>query len=208
MSTETVSSGNDNKTSGSVGKQETLNANNQKDDLIPYSTYQKALNEKRNALAKAGEVREELDRLKQNELLADGKKDDVIDALRKQLAEVKEEYGSKTKAYATTTVKGQIKDALLRKGCVSPDKALRLMEADDLNSIQLDDNFLVNHEDLTRVIDKFQKENEDLPLFNRVSGVNDLTPTNQVEYKEKPKDFSEMSKEELLEEAKSLGGLF
>lgn len=182
--------------------------NEETKNVVSYETHARLLGQRKKDAEKTRALEAELEDLKINEASREGKKDDVIEALRKQLAEVREDYDLKTKAYATTTVKGQIKSALLKKGCVSPDKALRLMERDDLNSIQLDDDFSVNLEDLDRVIDKFQKENEDLPLFNKVSGVSDLTPTNQVEYKEKQKEFSEMSKEELLNEAKNLGGLF
>ena len=177
-------------------------------NVVSYETHARLLGQRKKDAEKTKALETELEDFRINKASSEGKKDDVIEALRKQLAEVRDDYDLKTKAYAKTTVKGQIKSALLKKGCISPDKALRLMEREDLNSIELDENFAVNGEDLTRVIDKFQKENEDLPLFNKVSGVSDLTPTNNVEYKEKPKAFSEMSKEELLNEAKNLGGLF
>lgn len=188
-------------TSGSTEQTET------KEDVVSYATHRKLLSERKKDVEKLRRYESELEQFRQDKLSDEGKKDEVIDALRKQVSELGDKYQLSTNRFAKTTVSEQIKSALKAQGCINPDKAMRLMEVDDLNSIEVDDSYNVNSEDLSRVIDKFQKENEDLPLFNKVSGVKDLTPTNRVEYKEE-KSFNNMTSDELVNEAKKMGSLF
>jgi len=152
------------------------NVENPSKDSVAYDTYRKVLSEKKKVQEQLAELAKERDAANQNKLQAEGKKDEVIEALRKQMAEKDKTLETKTNAYAWNVVSAQIKSELAREGCVNPDKALRLIDKEELAGIEVSDDYLVNIEDLKRVVDKVRTENADIRLFNKSASVKDLNP--------------------------------
>ena len=86
------------------------------------------LNEKRALAEKVAQFESERRELELQKKEAEGKKDEVIAALREENNKLKDSNSKKDAAYNWKTVSSQIKDAARDKGCTSPDKLLKLLE--------------------------------------------------------------------------------
>lgn len=155
------------------------------------------LAEKKSMATKIAEYESQMQTINDAKLEAEGKKDDVIASLRKQLGEATVNLSKKEKSYNWNTVSSQIKEAAIVKGCANPNKLLKLLSDDDLNSIEVYEDFSVNKSDLERVLEKSMKENSDIGLFKSKVVINDVVPTNTIN-KTQPKPLDQASKEELL----------
>ena len=173
-----------------------------KEDVVKYETYSKATKDlhrwKSTAKEQDAAIQELNEKLKTYELSQaenEGRKDDVIKSLRDELNQTKTQLKEKEKTYAYSVVSEQLKREAVNQGCVNPDKLIRLMSTEDLKSIEVDDGFAINSDDLSRVIAKAKEENSDIGLFGaKKVNIHDINikgaPTG-------PKPVSEMSKEEL-----------
>lgn len=160
------------------------------------------LAEKKSMADKLAKYESDMQKINDSKLEAEGKKDEVIASLRKQLGETNEVLTKKEKSYNWNTVSSQIKEAAAAKGCTSPVKLLRLLGEEDLNSIEVYDDFSVNKNDLNRVLENAMKEHSDIGLFKSKVSVNDITPSNNVNMT-KEKAVGELTKEEILEQLNS-----
>ena len=157
----------------------------------------------RELLAKNAELKSSIEELmtfkqqmEQQKLEKEGNLSQLVDSLRTQLNEAKEETKKVKKSYAVTSVTDQIKTLAKENGCVRPDVLLGL-GGDYLSQIQVDDNFKVNLEDAKMVIDKMKEDFKDIGLF-KSKDVNH-TPANLTNIKTEKKGIEDMSKEELLQ---------
>jgi hypothetical protein len=172
-----------------------------KQDMVSYESHRKLLGEKKARDAQLAEMQEKLKIYEQNQAEAEGRKDDVIKALREELSGVKTELTKTKTSYAYTTIEGQIKAAAAREGCVNPDKLVRLLGEDALKGIDVDDRFQVNKEDLQRIVAKAKEENSDIGLFkSKTVNINDMPSSNNIA---PSKGLHEMSKAELEEYARA-----
>lgn len=170
----------------------------EKQDGIAYETYKKTVTEAKRAKEKASELEARLAEIERDKLSAQGKKDEVIESLRKQLGELENKHKISQASYTWNVVGAQIKSELAAKGVRNPDKALEYAKAvhkDDLSAIEVDSSYNVNKDDLSRFVDKFLTDNQDMGFMSKPS-VKDVTP-GKFEYGEKPKPLSELSEEEL-----------
>jgi hypothetical protein len=181
-----------------VQEQETKKTN----DTVAYSTYSKVLGEKKKMQEQLGDAMKRLEQIELEKKQADGNKDEVIQQLRSKLEEAENGQQKLKHQYAWTTLEGQIKSAAAQKGCVNPDKLIRLLDENDLKAIEVDDSFKVNNDDLDRLLDKAKKDHSDIGLFGKKQvNVNDVTPK-PVKHKEKK--VEEMTASELKEYIKTL----
>ena len=178
-------------------------------DTVSYESYSKVVgaNKGFQELNKKlhSQLEEANERLKQHEQTIaekEGRKDDVIEALRKENAEIKEKLTGTTKTYAGSVIKGQLKAEAIKHGCVNPDKLIKLLGTDELNGIDINDDFTINADDLERVITKAKEEHSDIGLFGtkkvNVHDINNPTTPNSKE-----KTMQEMSKSELEDLARA-----
>jgi len=140
-----------------------VNGKEQK-DFVAYESFQKALNEKKTAQSKLSEYEKELQTLREEKLQREGKTEELVDTYRKQILELNESMSKKEKTYAWNTLTGEIKREALKLGCVDPDKLIRLMDDEDLRSINVGEDFTIDKNSLTQVIEKNKKDN--FFLFN------------------------------------------
>lgn len=172
------------------------------EDKIPYSTYKKALTEKKNVQAKLAEYEEKLRALEHSDLERKGKERELIESLRKQNEELSGKIKKTEQTYAWNTLTNTIKSKAIEKG-LKPEKAdklIRFLDDDDLNSIEVDQNFNVNYDDLGRVLEKVKSE---VPEFFTVGAkMADKVPGKSTISAKSVKD---MSDEEIKEAIKNLG---
>ena len=173
-----------------------------KEDLIPYSTYKKALTEKKNTQAKLQELEGKLKSFEQKDLEQSGKERELIDSLRKQNEELSGKLNKTQQTYAWNTLTNTIKSKAVAQG-LKPEKAdklIRLLDDEDLNSIEVDGSFNVNEQDLGRVLEKVKSE---VPEFFTVGHkVADRVPSQPSVSAKSVKD---MSDEEIKQAIAKLG---
>ena len=193
-STSVSSSGTTDETSGQVGKNQ-----------VSYDSYQKALTEKKNAQAKMAELENKLKEFEQDKLQAQGKKDELIQSLQKQLKETTTDF-SKTKAnYAMKAVTAQVEKRAAEMGCVDSDLLTKAMNLESLKVSVVDDDFNVDGESLTTQLEMVRKSK---PYLFKQAGpqIKDGVPNNQVQ-QNKPVDFTNMTTAQIVEWAKKNPGL-
>lgn len=141
----------------------------------------------RELLAEKRKVQSELDSLRTNmqkvnddKNLAEGKKDEVIESLRQRLSDIESNSKKKEDNYNWNTVSSQIKSVALQKGCLNTDKLMRLLDSDDLDKIQVYEDFTVNSDDLNTLVDKCIKDHSDIGLFKKNVSINDVVPSNKI----------------------------
>ena len=134
-------------------------------DMVAYDSYQKAVAERKadqarakKAMEEAAELRERLKEIELDKQQAEGNKDDVIVTLRKELGEVKENLANKDRGYARSIIEGQLSAKATELGCDDLGLFMAGLNQSDglLAGVEVDDNFQVNTEDLTRVVEKMK----------------------------------------------------
>jgi len=169
-------------------------------DKVAYDTYRKALSEKKNVQSENEKLRNELEQIRNEKLKAEGKKDDVIKSYEEKIAALEKENRSTKQSFAWSTLTGKIKEEALKHGCSNPDKLIKLMDDNELNSIQIGDDFTIDTESVSKVIEKSKQENFFL-FSNSSKKIADGTPSVKIDEKE---DISKLSNDELKEKIKSL----
>lgn len=168
--------------SNSVQNLEVSDNQEQKKDVVAYETYRKTVGEvkklKPELRAKEEEnleLKRQVELYEQQKAESEGRKDDVIKSLRDKIVEVETERSTIKKNYAWNALSAQIKSEAIKQGCVNPDKLIRLMPEEDLKGIDINDEFMINSEDLERVIAKAKADNSDIGLFGmKKVNVNDV----------------------------------
>ena len=169
------------------------------DDKVAYASFKRAVDEKKRFQAELNKVQDKLKLHEQDKAQNEGRKDDVINELRKELGETKKSLETKDKSYAYNVLSGQIKTEALKQGCVNPEKLIRLLDPSELKGIEVDEDFFVNTDDLQRLIGKAKEEHSDIGLFkNKHVNINDVTPSMIPN-----KSTNEMSSSELKEYARN-----
>jgi len=178
----------------------TSQESNQQTEIV--SNPDAVLAKNRELLGKTKKLKDELAEMqewkRQQELADQERKGDlqgVIESLREENSKLKTEKGEVQKNYAFTTFSEQIKRAAAKEGCTNPDKLLKLMTAEQMKSVEVDDSFRVNGDDLTRLMDTLKEEHSDIGLFKR-QNVNIHTVTGQAKVEDKT--IANMSKEEIM----------
>lgn len=185
----------------SGGSQDNISDINVKDS-VSYESHKKLLGEKKGLQTKFEAMQAELNSFRDDKLSAEGKKDDVINSLREQLNISQKESKELKSNFAWNTVKTQIKNEASVKGCVNPNKLIKLLSKEEISGIEIDDNFNVNAQDLSKLIENAKKEHSDIGLFSaKIINVNDVTGK-QKDFKPKQKSYDDMTDEELEAELK------
>lgn len=185
------------------GSQEPVSDNSSGDDKVAYETYKKVLGEKKKMQSEFLSMQEKLKAIELEKQQAEGNKDDVINSLRTQLNEEKSQKQEIKKNFVWNTIQGQIKNEAISQGCVNPDKLIKLMSKDDLASVEIDDSFNVNKEDLTRLMDDAKKQHADIGLFKaKRSEVHDVTNHNIPKTPVKSKE--QLSKDEIKQQLRNM----
>jgi len=167
----------------------------QTSDKVDYESFKRAVDEKKRMQAERDELNDKVKKYEDDKLEADGNKDQIIQNLRKELAE----KSNKLKSVETSTtwekIENQIQSAALKAGCKNPEKLMRLLDDGDIKSLEVDKKIKIHPDDLNRLIDKAKSEN-DFMFGKGTVRISDGQPTNEVKQKGL-KDLSESEKKEL-----------
>jgi hypothetical protein len=146
METEKVS---DQAVQDSVEPVEDKVENQSAKDQVSYETYKKVLAEAKKAKAAKAEYEAELQKLKQVELEQKGQDKQLIESLRKQLADKDMSERKMKEHYAFNSFKNSVAALGAKHGCVDNEILLKSV---DINSIEMNDDFTFNEADLEREI--------------------------------------------------------
>ena len=193
----------------------------QTEAVTPTQTEQKVINEEvknpeavlaknKELLGRRKSTKSELEELrnwkKEQELAEQQRNGDlegVINALREENNTLKSNLTETKRGYATKSVEDQIKSAARAKGCVNADKLMRLLTKDQLSTVQVGDDFRVNGDDLTRLMDDLEKEHSDIGLFKK-GNVNINTVTGELNKSTSGTNTDNMSSAEYMEYIRTL----
>lgn len=181
-----------------VEQPEVSSGNEGKKDSVAYESFQKALHEKKQAQVKAQEMAAELEKLREQKMESEGKKDELLETYRNKVKALESEFSNTKKQYAWSTLTGEIKREAIKQGCEDPDKLIKLMSDDDLKSIEIGENFSIDNESLKNVIEKSKTDNYFLFKTSNKAIANG-NPTKKIDESSKLKDLSKLSDEELTE---------
>ena len=167
-------------------------------DTVSYETHKKLLAQRKADQERLRELEAKFQSIEESKLEAEGRKDELVESLRKRLEEKDNALNDIQKQYATKTLTEQIKAKAVELGCKPnyADKLIRLMDDSDLKSIQVDENYMANHDDLRMVLEKTKKDVPD--FFSKTVTIGDSTPSNNPYMK--PSDRSKLSTKELIED--------
>ncbi len=141
--------------------------------------------------------------MEQSKLEAAGKKDELIESLRKSYREEQEARKKERNGYAYSVVSSKIKEEAAVQGCVDGNAFIKLLDKDDFNALEIGDNYDVNGEDLKRLVES--KRDALHFLFRKnVPPTSDVAPGRVENYETKPRDAAELSDEELEAQIRKL----
>jgi len=194
MSEEQIDRSADVSTDGvSENSQDTSSVDRKEKDLVSYETYKRTLNEAKKAKSRLQEMESRLTGLEQEKLQHEGKKDELIDTLRKQLGEKDKQLKTTLGNFALTSVKAQLSQEAMKLGCVDTDALSALM---DLNSLEVDgDTFQANQEQLKMMLEETRKKRP--YLFNKSGLKIDSTVPKGVEEQKAETNLKKMKTEDL-----------
>lgn len=162
MSTDSTkgSNGAPTETANGVGA-ETVNHSTEADgvtasskDTVAYETYKKTL-----ALAKKREAeltaeREEKQKLLEEKLTAEGKKDELIESWKKKYTDLESKTKKLVGSFSYNALSSVVSEVAAKEGCVDPGD---LMALGDLSSIEVDDEFKVNKDQVKEFVLSMKK---------------------------------------------------
>lgn len=166
---------------------------------VAYETYQKVLNAEKSAKGKLSTMEQELQSLREEKLKREGNLSELVEQLKAEKEKLSSTLTKKEQTYAWNTLTSEIKRTAQAQGCTDPDKLIRLMSDEDMNSIEVGENFSINTESLKNVIEKNKKENHFLFKQSSSAVINANPTTKPQEVENKLKDLSKLSMDELRE---------
>lgn len=162
---------------------------------VSRASYLKLLNEKKKERSENAKMREELEELRLQKMQAEGDKDQMIQTLSEKLKLESEQRKKQHQVYAWNSVKGQITSKAKEMGCVDTNSLIKLIDKDEINSLQINDDFTVATDQVEGLLNKAKETYSSLNLFSKKS-VNVNNPSSYAP-PQTGKSLSEMTDEEL-----------
>lgn len=167
---------------------------------------ERALRDLQKYKARARELESATQTLEQEKLMAEGKKDELINQLQKQLNETKAKTQDMQKTYAYDKVQGWLRTKAVTSGIINDggavDKFVSLIDLNGRNPFRDDSTFQLEENVLSQVFEDAKKE---MPYFfgKPSPSVKDITPHGGSIEAGGP-DFKSMSLSQLKEYAKKV----
>lgn len=179
-----------------------------KDKVSTNPDLDRALKDLHKYKALAKDLEAKTQELEQNKLMAEGKKDELILTLQKQLGETKSKATEMQKNYAWDKVNGWLKTKAATSGIIADggavDKFASLIDFKGRNPFRDDTTFQLEESVLSQVFEDAKKE---MPYFFGKPGPNvkDVTPPGgPIAPDGSQTDYSKMSLEQLKDKARDI----
>lgn len=193
----------ENSTSGAIENPIQASGDDQKTkDTVAYETYKKTVEAEKKAKQKLDEASKKLKEYEEKEMAAQGKSQELIESLRKQVSEKDSTIKNVIGSFAERAVSSRIREEAVKQGCLDVDLLLKA-GSDEFGKIEVnaEDGFSVNNDDLKRFFETTVAKH---PMLFKKAGpkVVDGSPNNNASTGQK--SLSEMKTSELLDAWKNL----
>lgn len=157
------------------------------------------LAEAKKAKERANEYQKKLDAIEQEKLESQGKYSDINKALKAKLSEYEQRLNQTNSSYKNNAISNVVKRKAIELGCEYPDAVLKLVDKSDLDFVEVDENFNVNEDGASRLVESI-KNNYPAMFKQKVVNTKDLTP-NPSHFVEpgSEKSIKDMTNEEIEE---------
>jgi hypothetical protein len=148
------------------------------------------------------------DRLQEYALADEQKKgnlEGVINALKDENRRLKQETAQSRLSFAEGKLEDAVKGFALKKGCKDPETFYKLIDRNDLQTVELDDKFRASSDDIASIVERYMGKYEHLGFFGKSVNIVDKSPSNAPVNKPKTKSLDDMSHEELMALARKQG---
>lgn len=126
-------------------------------DTVAYSTYKKTLSELKRLKENYEKVLSDQERYEQEKLEAEGKKDEVIERLRRDLEKERQEKDRFTQQMAYEKVSSQIANAAAKRGCRDPQSFVRLIDREFTN-LDIGKDFSLDDREINALLDQAEEK--------------------------------------------------
>lgn len=179
---------------------ESINDESEKEQVVnPESVLAKnreLLGKQRELKDRLAELEAQKSLMEQSKLEAAGKKDELIESLRKTLRDEQDARKKERNSYAYSVVSSKVREEAAKQGCVDGSAFIKLLEKDDFNALEIGDNYNVNSDDLKRLVES-KRDSLSFLFKKNVPPTSDVAPGRVENYETKPRDAAELSDEEL-----------
>lgn len=148
------------------------------------------------------------DRLQEYALADEQKKgnlEGVINALKDENRRLKQETAQSRLNFAEGKLEDAVKSFALKKGCKDPETFYKLIDRNDLQTVELDDKFRASSDDIASIVERYMGKYEHLGFFGKSVNIVDKSPSNAPVNKPKTKSLDDMSHDELMALARKQG---
>lgn len=169
-----VSDGPQTETSGSNEESSPEVISDNRQDSVKYDTYKRTVGEAKKYKGLYNELNEKFTNLEQRQLEAEGKKDELIEALRREREDYKNKYQTAVGSYAYKSISSEIVNEAVKMGCTNTKLLMKAVE-DDLKTLDYDDNYNVDRDQIKNLLERTKQEHN--VLFDKPApSVKDGTP--------------------------------
>lgn len=124
-------------------------------DVVAYDTYRKVLSEAKRAKEAIEALSAEKQKLLEEKMAAEGKKDELIGSLNKRLADEQAKVKKVVGAFGHKTLSAVVAQEAAKEGCVNVGDLIALS---DLSTVEIDDEFNVNVDQVKEIVQRAKKE--------------------------------------------------
>ena len=183
-------------------------AENQQQKTVNFEDHDRALKDLHKYKSSNKELQDKLAALENDKLMAEGKKDELIQTLNKQVTELKTKHADMQKNFAWDKVNGWLKTKAVSGGVIQDggavDKFVSLVNFKGRNPFRDEQSFELEESVLGQVFEDAKKE---MPFFfsKPSPNVRDTTPPNgAIENSGDGNDYSKMSLDQIRTKAREL----
>lgn len=164
-------------------------------DTVKYQTYRNAVGEAKKFKALYEEMMGKAQTLEQGQLEAEGRKDELISALRKQNTELDGKYKQAVGSFARAKALDSIADKAVQMGCADI-RLLKKVVEDELSTLDYDDGFNPDGEQVRMLLEKVR---QDTPLIFGKPAPAVANHKIGGDFKEEKKSIRDLDDKELME---------
>lgn len=164
---------------------------------VKYDTYKRTVGEAKKYKSQVDELRQKLTQFEQGQLQAEGKKDELIDNLRKQNSELNSKLSKAVGNFAKSKVYETMLKEASKLGCQDPDLVLKAY-ADELETIDFDDSFNPDTEQIRATLTKVREERPYLFSKEAPKIANHQIKTQSVSGETGKKSLKELKTDDLM----------
>lgn len=182
---------------------ETVNAKDK--DVVAYETYKKTLSLAKKREAELEAERAEKQKLLEEKLAVEGKKDELIESWKKKYEALEGKTKKAVGSFSYKVLASAISTEAVKEGCINVGDLIQLS---DLSTVEMDDEFNVDTEQIREMVLRSKKERPYL-FSNSKAGPNTGIPSNgakKVESDEwkklSPKDMAKIALQKMMENKK------